>query len=665
MRFDYGYDEEERLGKAYDLKLLRRILPYAAPHRLKLALSVLLVVAITVLELSVPYITKEIIDRYIVPKDRITSLPGGSRGAADQQWLRVDLKDPAVAAVVARHAALFRIRGDRADIRLKDLRRLDRADLSRLRHKDLSGLGLITALFLAVVAAIFAFTFVQNLIMEIAGNRIMHDLRVGLYRHIQDMPLRFFTRNPVARLVTRVTNDVANMHELFTSFISMVFKDMFLLAGIAVVLLTMDWRLALLTFAVLPLVVMAAFGFANRVRDVFRELRIKVAEINSRFSETISGIKVIQSFRRERENYADFAELNHDNYMAGMQQINIFAVFMPIIEMLGVTAIAIVIYVGGGHVLEQTMSIGALAAFLSYMRMFFRPIRDLAEKYNIVQNAMASAERIFLLMDHPAGLTVQNGVRRIPGPMKQIRFDGVSLAYNEGESVLKSIDLTIDAGKTVAIVGATGSGKTSLVNLLVRFYDPTAGRLRFNGTDYMDIPPSVLRNRIALVMQDPFMFTGSLQANIFFAAGGMSDHRRQEILDASRCRELVARFPEGLDARVSEGGASLSSGERQLISVARAFAADPEVIILDEATSYVDSQTEVKLQQAIANLMRGRTCVVVAHRLTTARGADQIVVLNNGRMVETGSHAELMAKHGFYYRLYQLQGNGLEAMTEN
>jgi ATP-binding cassette, subfamily B, multidrug efflux pump len=665
MRFDYGYDEEERLGKAYDLKLLRRVLPYAATHRLKLALSVLLVVAITILELSVPYITKEIIDRYIVPKDRITSEPGGNGKATDQQWLRVDLNDPAVAAVVARHAALFRVRDERADIRLKDLRRLDRADLVRLRHKDLSGLGFITVLFLAVVAAIFAFTFVQNLIMEIAGNRIMHDLRVDLYRHIQGMPLRFFTRNPVARLVTRVTNDIANMHELFTSFISMVFKDMFLLAGIAVVLLSMDWRLALLTFAVLPLVVMAAFGFANRVRDVFRELRIKVAEINSRFSETISGIKVIQSFRRERENYAAFAGLNHDNYLAGMQQINIFAVFMPIIEILGVTAIAIVIYVGGGHVLDQSMSIGALAAFLSYMRMFFRPIRDLAEKYNIVQNAMSSAERIFLLMDHPAGRKVPKRVLRIPGPMKEIRFEGVSLAYNDGETILKSIDLTIEAGKTVAIVGATGSGKTSLVNLLVRFYDPTGGSLRFNGIDCMNIPPSVLRNRIALVMQDPFMFTGSLKDNIFFAADGLSDYRRQEILNASRCRELVARFPEGLDARVAEGGASLSSGERQLISVARAFAADPEVIILDEATSYVDSQTEMQLQQAIINLMRGRTCVVVAHRLTTARGADQIVVLNNGRMVETGNHAELMDKHGFYYRLYQLQGNAREPMTEN
>jgi ATP-binding cassette, subfamily B, multidrug efflux pump len=655
MRFDYGYDEEQRLGKPYDLKLLRRILPYAAPHRFKLAISVLLVVVITLLELSVPYITKEIIDRHILPRDRITS-HSVSSDQPGRQRLTVDLKDPVVSAAVARNTHLFEINGDRAAIRLEDLDRLDQATLSQLRHTDLSGLLGIAGLFMGVVVAIFIFTFAQNMIMELAGHRIMHDLRVGLYRHIQNMPLRFFTRNPVARLVTRITNDIQNMHDLFTSFISMVFKDMFLLVGIAVVLLMMDWRLALLTFLVMPLVVMTAFGFSRRVRDVFRELRIKVAEINTRFSETIGGIKVIQTFRRERENFDAFARLNHDNYLLGMRQINIFAVFMPIIEMLGITTIAIVIYVGGGHVLDQSVSIGVLAAFLAYMKMFFRPIRDLAEKYNILQNAMASAERIFLLMDSPAAPAMEAGTEPLPGAIEEIRFDGVSLAYNKGEAVLKSINLAIDAGETIAIVGPTGSGKTSLVNLLVRFYDPTAGSLRFNGIDCATIRPAELRKRIALVMQDPFLFTGPLKANIFFGANSLSDEQQANILDASRCSDLVARLPDGLDTRISEGGASLSSGERQLISVARAFTADPEVIILDEATSYVDSQTEVHLQQAIANLMRGRTCVVVAHRLITARTADRIVVLNNGVMVETGSHAMLMAKQGFYFRLYQLQG---------
>ncbi|MBR9985797.1 MAG: ABC transporter ATP-binding protein [Desulfosarcina sp.] len=657
MRFDYGYDEEQRLGKPYDLNLLRRVLPYASPHRTKLALSVVLVVAITLLELSVPYITKEIIDRHIVPRNRISGGTGDT-GQADGRWLSVDLKDPVVAEVVDREKNRFQIREDQAVIRLTDLERLDHSSLSRLRHKDLSGLLRIVALFLGVVVAIFIFTFAQNLIMEMAGHRIMHDLRVGLYRHIQAMPLRFFTRNPIARLVTRVTNDIQNMHDMFTSFISMVFKDMFLLAGIAIILLAMDWPLALMTFAVLPLVAATAFGFSRKVRDVFRELRIQVAQINTRFSETIAGIKVIQTFRRERENFDSFAGLNHDNYLVGMRQINIFAVFMPVIEILGVTAIAIVVYFGGSHVLDQTVSIGALAAFIAYMKMFFRPIRDLAEKYNLLQNAMASAERIFLLMDARADSAPELDNLHTPGPLEEIRFASVSLAYNAGEPVLKDIDLTIHAGETIAIVGATGSGKTSLVNLLVRFYEPTAGSVSFNGIDCRQIRPAVLRKRIALVMQDPFLFTGTLKANIFFAADGLSLQQQANILDASRCRDLAARFSDGLDARISEGGASLSSGERQLISVARAFSADPEMIILDEATSYVDSQTEVHLQDAIANLMRGRTCVVVAHRLTTARTADRIVVLNNGVMVETGNHDSLMTKQGFYYRLYHLQGNG-------
>ena len=457
MRFDYGYDEEQRLGKPYDLKLLRRILPYAAPHRVKIVLSVALVVAITLLELSVPYITKEIIDRHIVPRDRIA---GGTDGTQQlgEQWLSVDLNDPVVSAAVERQKNLFRIRGDRAVIRLVDINRLDQSTVSRLRHADLSGLLRIAGLFMAVVAAIFIFTFTQNLIMEIAGHRIMHDLRVGLYRHIQEMPLPFFTRNPVARLVTRTTNDIQNMQEVFTSFISMVFKDMFLLVGIAIVLLAMDWRLASITFLVLPPVAVTAFGFSRKVRDVFREQRIRVAQINTRFSETITGIKVIQTFRRERDNLAAFARLNHDNYLAGMRQINIFAVFMPIIEMLGITAIAIVVYFGGAHVMGQSVSIGVLAAFIAYMKMFFRPIQDLAEKYNLLQNAMASAERIFLLMDTPAGTVAEKGSGLIPGPLEQIRFERVSLAYNKGDFVLKEIDLTINAGETIAIVGASRIG---------------------------------------------------------------------------------------------------------------------------------------------------------------------------------------------------------------
>jgi ATP-binding cassette subfamily B multidrug efflux pump len=656
MRFDYGYDEEKHLGNAYDIKLFKKILPFAGAHRAKLALSVFMVVVITLLELSVPYITKEIIDTHILPQNRLVDRPA-TANADGQRSLIVALHDPAIARIVHSRPDLFQIREDTATIRLSDLDRLDIETLQRLRHRDFSGLFRFAGLFIAVVVTIFVFTFFQNLIMETTGHRIMHDLRIDLYRHIQAMPLGFFSRNPVARLVTRVTNDIQNMHELFTSFISMVFKDIFLLIGIAVVLMAMDWGLALLAFLVLPLVVVAAFGFSKRVRDVFRELRVKVAQINTRFSETIAGIKVIQIFRKENENYDAFARLNHENYLAGMRQINIFAVFMPIIEMLGVTAIAIVIFVGGSHVLEETISIGVLAAFLSYMKMFFRPIRDLAEKYNILQNALASAERIFLLMEQPTADAATREGKEIEGPLKDIHFDKVSLAYTKNRRVLRNIDLRIKAGETVAIVGATGSGKTSLVNLLVRFYDPTEGVIKINGFDTTTLLPETLRKRFALVMQDPFLFTGTLESNIFFAAPNVSQMQKERILERSRCKAMIERLPEGTDTVISEGGTSLSSGERQLISVARAFATNPEVIILDEATSYVDSETEVYLQQAIGNLMHGRTSLVVAHRLTTARHADRIVVLNNGKLAETGSHDTLMSKKGYYYRLYELHGN--------
>ncbi len=651
MRFDYGYDEEQRLGKAYDWGLFRRILPYAAPHRFKLALSMMLVVALTLLELSVPLITKEIIDRYILPTGRI----GESADKAGGQVLLVDPEDPDAAAVIARYPRWFRIHPDHAEIRLEDMAKLDRSSLGRLRQKDLAGLGLTSALFLGVIIAIFVFTFLQRMVMEIAGNLIMHDLRMGLYGHIQNMPLRFFTKNPVARLVTRVTNDIQNMHELFTSFFSMLFKDIFLLIGIAVILLVMEWRLALLTFLVLPLVVSVTIVFSRRVRDVFRLLRIQVAEINTRFSETIGGIKVIQAFSRQRQNEETFKGLNHENYLAGMRQINLYAVFMPVVEMLGVTATAIVIWVGGWNVLDQLMSIGVLAAFLAYMRMFFRPIRDMAEKYNILQNAMSSAERIFLLMDTSGAPKPETSAMDSVGPLKEIRFHDVSLAYNEGEPVLRNIDLAINSGETIAIVGATGSGKTSLVNLMVRFYDSTEGRLTVNGMDITRIPPAIVRSRIALVMQDPFLFSGTLASNIFFSANGLGDRERQRILAASCCQELVDRLPDGLETRIGEAGATLSSGERQLVSVARAFSTDPELIILDEATSYVDSATEMHLQKAIGNLTQGRTCIVVAHRLTTARSADRIVVLNNGIIVESGNHETLMDAGGYYHRLYQLQ----------
>lgn len=659
MKPDYGYFEETKLGKTYDLRLLKRIYPFARPYRLLLFGSIGLVLLITFLDLALPYVTKIAIDRYIVPLSPSPTVSTPAEKKSEKRVLRTNLGDPQQRALVDKYRKLFTVEGTTAFIPYDALSRLKKSDLAVLRKDDVAGVANITAIFLILVIINFVLNFIQKMIMEYTGHMIMHDLRIRLFGHIQDLAIAFFTRNPVGRLVTRTTNDVQNMHELFTSVISMIFKDLFLLCGIAAVMLAISWKLALVSFTVLPLVLYASIIFARRARGIFRELRIKIAEINTRFSETIGGIRVVQLFQQEINNYRRFKQLNHENYLAGMKQIHVLAVFMPLIEILGVVAVALVIWYGGGRVLTGSLSLGALVASISYIRMFFRPIRDLAEKYNILQNAMASAERIFLILDSQdrlewpsaPGLKHEAGLQQI----STIDFENVDFKYVDNEIILKNINFRISTGQSVAVVGPTGAGKTSLINLIPRFYDPTAGRLLINNRDIRDLEASAIRSKIALVMQDPFLFSGTIRANIFQENHHLSEQRIQSILEASNCKPLIDRLEKGLDTVLTEGGASISSGERQLISIARAFARNPQLIIFDEATSYIDSTTELRIQQALEKLMQNRTSLVVAHRLSTVRNSDRIIVLNRGRIVESGHHTDLMKQKGFYFRLHQLQ----------
>jgi ATP-binding cassette subfamily B protein len=659
MKPDYGYFEETKLGKPYDFKLLKRIYPFTGPYRLLLFGSIGLVLLITILELALPYVTKIAIDHYIVPLSAASTSYDTGEKQPEERVIRVDLKDPQLQALVDKYGHLFTIEETTAIIPYRALSQMKKSDLMVLRKDDLAGVAYITAIFLILVVGNFIFNFVQKMIMEYTGHMIMHDLRVRLFGHIQNLAIAYFTRNPVGRLVTRTTNDVQNMHELFTSVISMIFKDLFLLFGIAVVMLVLNWKLALVTFTVLPLVVIASIIFARRARGIFRELRIKIAEINTRFAETIGGIRVIQLFRQELNNYRRFKQLNHENYLAGMKQIHVLAIFLPLIEILGVVAVALVIWYGGGRVLAGSMSLGALVAFISYIKMFFRPIRDLAEKYNILQNAMASAERIFLILDSqdrlvwPAAPKADNvsELQRI----KTIEFEDVGFSYVGDEDILKGINFSISAGETVAVVGPTGAGKTTLINLIPRFYDATAGRVLINNSDIRNLKASALRSKIALVMQDPFLFSGTIRENIFQDNQTLTRELEESVIEAANCRSLIDRLEQGLDTTLTEGGASISSGERQLISIARAFARNPQLILFDEATSYIDSPTELKIQQALEKLMQNRTSLVVAHRLSTVRHADRIIVLNRGQIIETGHHSDLMQKKGFYFRLHQLQ----------
>ena len=665
MQHDHGYFEESKLGKTYDIKLLKRLYPFTRPYRLLLFGSIGLVILITGLDLALPYFTKVAIDHYIVPATDMVAADRTAENKIKERVIRVDLADPQIQALADTYPEFFNIEGDTALIPYNKLSAMKKSDLAVLRKKDIIGITVISTLFVALVVINFILSFVQKMIMEYTGLMIMHDLRMKLFVHIQHLAIAFFTRNPVARLVTRTTNDIQNMHELFTSVISMIFKDLFLLCGIAAVMLIINWKLALVSFIVLPVVLYASVNFSRRARDIFRDLRVKVAQINTRFSETIGGIRVIQLFRQEMNNHRNFKKLNHANYLAGMKQIHVLAVFMPLIELLAIVAVALVIFYGGGRVLNGTLTLGALVAFISYIRMFFRPIRDLAEKYNVLQNAMASAERIFLILDSREVLTqpaLQNAqasttLQRI----EKIRFENVHFGYIEGENILREITFSINAGETVAVVGPTGAGKTSLINLIPRFYDPTSGRVLINGLDLKNLNTSSFHSKIALVMQDPFLFSGTIRQNIFQGSQDPTAAQEQFIIGAANCRPLVERLPQGLDTVLSEGGASISSGERQLISIARAFARNPELILFDEATSYIDSSTELAIQQAVETLMKNRTSLVVAHRLSTVRNAHRIIVLNRGRIIETGDHAKLMKRKGFYYKLQQLQNaRGLE-----
>lgn len=592
--------EDPRPVSGYDARLLLRLLPYVRPHRALLAGSVALVLAITLLDLSLPLLLRHAIDRFIVPGEAGTPAP-----------------EPAAA---------------------------------------LQGLSLTAAGFALLVFLQFLCSFAQSVLMEATGQRIMHDLRLRLFAHTQELSLDFFARNPVGRIVTRLTGDIQNLYELFTSFLSFLAKDLILIVGIAVVLLALDAKLALVTFLVLPAVAVAAVHFSRRAREIFRTLRIQAAEINTRFAETIGGIRVIHIHRGESRNAERFARLNRENYLTGMEQIRLLAVFLPLIEVLALAAVALVIGYGGSRIPAGALSLGALVAYLSYIRMFFRPLRDLAEKYNVLQNALASVERIFLLFDTPPAL-------RDPPPgaaprlarIEELSFEEVGFAYVPGEPVLKGVSFTLRRGGTLAVVGPTGAGKSSLLQLIPRLYDPTSGRILLNGVDLRAWPKAAFRERLALVLQDPMLFSGTLRENLFHGLPPPTPAEEARIVAAARLDRLLERLPAGLDSRLGEGGGAVSAGERQLIAIARALARNPDVILFDEATSAVDSETEQAIQEALARLLAERTAILVAHRLSTVRAADEILVLHRGRILEAGPHAALMARRGFYFHLHQAQ----------
>jgi ATP-binding cassette subfamily B protein len=658
MRINYGYFEEDQLGKPYDLGLIKRLFPYIYAYRYLFLLSIVLTTAITALDLTLPYLTKIAIDRYIVqdtPPIESLQVDQDDEGAKQQRhFYVVDMRSPKVKKIMKRYPSSFERRWPFARISYEALAKLSEADLADLRSRDYAGVTRIALIFLGIIMCHFMCSFGHAIIIEYAGQSIIYDLRRILFDHLQHRSIAFFTKNPVGRLVTRVTSDVQNLHEFLTSIITVFFKDVFLLIGITTVLLVIHWQLALICFLMLPIIFLTTSYFSRLARDVFRDLRIKIAQINTRLQETIDGIRVIQLFLQERKNYERFRTLNHQNYLSEMRQVNILAVFMPAIELLGAITTALIIWYGGRRVLADDLTLGALVAFISYMGMFFRPIRDLAEKYNIMQSAMASSERIFLLLDTQDETPEPAIPFRMP-KIETVSFDNVSFAYTPGEWVLRDISFMVRRGETVAIVGPTGAGKSTLVHLLERFYDPTEGKIRISGIDIRQIPQAELRERMALITQDVFLFADSIRNNITEGNPRLTPEHLEKIVAASNIGRLIQGLPNGVDTLLTEGGRTLSNGERQLIAFGRALARNPEILILDEATSSVDTETERLIQGATIKLMQNRTAIVVAHRLSTIRHADRIVVLHKGRIREVGSHDELITRKGLYYQLYQSQ----------
>jgi ATP-binding cassette, subfamily B, multidrug efflux pump len=528
-------------------------------------------------------------------------------------------------------------------------------------HKDLGLLGLLAGLYIATLLLELTAEYGGLLLTTFVGQRVMYDLRMEIFAHLQRLSVGYFDRNPVGRLMTRVTSDVETLNELFSSGVVTIFGDVFTLFAIMAMMLVIDVKLALVTFSVIPLVWLTAAIFRRRVRDAFRDIRYRLARLNAYLQERLSGMRVVQLFGREEASAERFAELNRDHLAAHLRSITIYAIFFPVVEVLTAVAMALLLWYGGLRVLDGTLTVGILAAFIQYTRRFFQPLQDLSEKFNLLQSAMASSERVFALLDEPVAVPEPVSPRPLPRPLRgEVRFEGVWFRYSaDGPWVLRDVSLVASPGRTLALVGHTGAGKTTVVNLLLRFYDPDRGRITVDGVDIRELSTADLRSAIGFVQQDLFLFTGDILHNLTLGAPITADAARRaaERVGADR---FIERLPSGYGHRLGERGRNLSVGERQLLSFARALALDPRILVLDEATSSVDAEAEAQIQRAIAELMAGRTSLVVAHRLSTILHADEILVMHHGEIRERGTHRELLAAGGLYERLYQLQLRGQE-----
>jgi ATP-binding cassette subfamily B protein len=641
--------EEEILGKAYDSWLMRRLLTYLRPYRWQVTIAIVSIILKSFCDVLGPYLVKVAVDRYLAP----------AKGTTSALW-------------------------------------------NWLSPRPLHGIAQISVIYFSLLILTFVFEFLQTYFMQWTGQKVMFDLRSQIFRHLQRMHVAFYDKNPVGRLVTRVTTDVDALNEMFTSGVVSIFEDLFVLLGILGIMLWMNWKLALITFAVLPFIVVATKFFRDKVRDSYRRIRTAIARINSYLQEHVSGMVVLQLFNRERKAYNRFSEINRSHMDAFKDAIMAYSVYYPVVDFLSAIAIACVIWFGGedvlrkvsatslaleyhwpAHVIFHTVavpaSLGVVIAFTAYAQRFFRPIMDFSEKYNILQSAMAASERIFKLVDTPVDIVSPAVTKKPEGPGR-IEFEHVWFAYRDvpaesddssGSSrasldphisiaarpdwVLRDVSFSIEPGETVAVVGHTGAGKTTLISLLLRFYDVQKGAVRIDGVDVKEMDLADLRARFGVVLQDPFLFTGTIGGNIRLGTERILYEHIAKAAEDVNLGDFVRALPKGFNEEVRERGSTLSTGQKQLISFARALAHEPRILILDEATSSVDTETEFKVRDALGRMVEGRTSLIIAHRLSTVRRADKIIVMHKGQVREMGTHQELLAHRGVYFKLYQLQ----------
>lgn len=586
---DFGYSEEGHQASLGDLGLWRRILSFAAPYKGALLAAVLLSLFLTWATLAMPHLVQTAIDRYLT---------------ADQ------------------------------------LAMADR----------ISGLGWNALAYGLLIGAVFVATFAQIVLLEYVGQWVMHRLRQDLFAHLLRLDLPFFNSRRTGQLVTRLTNDIQNMNEMFTSVVVTLFNDFLRLAGILVLLFAMNARLAAIMALFVPLALLLTVFFARLARECFRAIRSQLAKINSFLSEALAGIAILQLFHRQEASRATFFALSEEYKKRTFTQIKLFGIFMPLTEFLGSAALAIILWYGGGEILQQRLTLGELVAFISYMRLFFQPLRELSQKYSVVQSAMASAERIFQLLDTPWQIKEKAVVTALTEPRGKLEFRDLRFGYDQDKTVLRNLSLAISPGQTVALVGTTGSGKSTLVSLLLRFYQPQAGSILIDDVDIADLSLARLRTVVGVILQDVLILQDTLLANIVMDTG-RSRQEVEDILARTGMTRFVGKLPAGLDTRLGEGGMELSTGEKQLLAFARVLCRDPAILILDEATAAIDSESENILEEAIADSFRGRTSLVIAHRLSTVRRADRIVVMAHGSIVEQGSHEELLRAGGRYAQL--------------